>query len=199
MQSGPCSAARAGRTAKTPRYLYSVYKNELAPSLMASWMSAAFWTICGGWRGGGEGLRGLSHRTRGVVAGRRQEVRAPRPRWPPGPQLASNRGSSVHDLLGSAAGAKRDGGELAVLVPAGGSWWWATSVGPPGRPPLSTIVPSGQGSHSDGSRRAACWSRPAARGGKRPPKAQDHGWISLSPSQAPSTAPAGLEAVIEHA
>jgi hypothetical protein len=31
-------------TPKTPRYLYSVKRNELAPSLMASWMSAAFWT-----------------------------------------------------------------------------------------------------------------------------------------------------------
>lgn len=33
-------------TMNTPRYLYSVNRKELAPSLMASWMSAAFWTIC---------------------------------------------------------------------------------------------------------------------------------------------------------
>jgi len=31
---------------KTPMYLYSVTRNEVAPSAMASMRSAAFWTIC---------------------------------------------------------------------------------------------------------------------------------------------------------
>ena len=33
---------------KTPMYLYSVNRNEVAPSEMASCKSAAFWTICTG-------------------------------------------------------------------------------------------------------------------------------------------------------
>ena len=32
---------------KTPMYLYSVNRKEVAPSLMAAWRSAAFCTICG--------------------------------------------------------------------------------------------------------------------------------------------------------
>ena len=46
---------------KTPMYLYSVTRKEVAPSAMASMRSAAFWTICvvlcvcvGGGGGGGK-------------------------------------------------------------------------------------------------------------------------------------------------
>ena len=35
-------------TMKIPMYLYSVNRNEVAPSEMASCKSAAFWTICTG-------------------------------------------------------------------------------------------------------------------------------------------------------
>ena len=49
---------------KTPMYLYSVTRKEVAPSAMASMRSAAFWTICvvlcvcvGGGGGGGRGKR----------------------------------------------------------------------------------------------------------------------------------------------
>ena len=67
---------------KTPMYLYSVTRKEVAPSAMASMRSAAFWTICvvlcvcvGGGGGrerekeGGEFLEGIEVRRRGGGGG----------------------------------------------------------------------------------------------------------------------------------
>ena len=58
---------------KTPMYLYSVTRKEVAPSAMASMRSAAFWTICvvlcvcvggGGGGGGGKGRGDRSKKKR---------------------------------------------------------------------------------------------------------------------------------------